>query len=661
MNVIWDQPQTIVSGNKPAHIVEPFEDWEQATRKSKFAEVVQIWKPVFVELSRGAQGDYSSSIKALAKFMLKTDKGRTLRFDPDFLPVVVNIIVGELTGKNVERFARFFLYRSEAEAYCDIPGCETLHVGVGFPIGKSAALVTMDALDSVLRGAKRYARNATSGDMPAEVQHHYVLDRTLHDKIATGIIDEVQVVSNERFRNEINYRATSGEARHEYFWQQTWQAVRGGDGVAFGRSLNGSDSSADLNDVVYDGAVDEFELYRQLKSNNAKRPMAVGSRIAPNAFDIDFFSSPQSSGLPTSGSEANGNDVRPVMFVQLPSLSNAPSKTGRLEFFILAGVIRMLRWADNWTDNNGAKCRVAATIKLSQNVSAIANQGAGFLEREIARLARQRTAEGVATAVVLSQDTEDQERSLTELKLPRGETGHFTCDIQSEDQSLSFMEIWLDQLNKASLKVTGPIGDPIDLNLTRGRYTTDDGSVVLTDYTLDKKRSVIGRGDYVIARAYVRRFQDTSKTRIVLAFAPSLNQENRGQVAPAGAYKLELTNQTGAPLHASITVHRENAQNADTHLASNSDPNQHGAEELDPEARLHGMSLWTVGPVSRLGSLASYAGQNVSDVYVVAGAPNRGNSAPKSEVNPSQVCDGQDFSAEADDGCVSNGILTAGT
>lgn len=667
MNIIWDEPKSMVSGHKPAHIVEPYEDWEQATRNPNIADGARIWKPVFVELTRGVHGDYTSSIKALVKFMVQTDKGQTIQHDPDFLPVVVNIIVGELTGENVERFTRFFLYRPEGQAYETVPECESLHIGVGFPISDSLASATMGALDTVFRGAKRYARNSTSGEMPSEVRHHYVLDRSLGDKVVTGIVDDVVAVANERFRIETGDANAPFASRFEHYWQQSWDVARNGSAIEFGRSLNGADLSADMNDVVYDGAVDEIEFYRRLHANRGKRTLAVGNLIDPNfARPLGFNSShgTQVTDLAAGCPIEEADESRPIMFVQLPQLASAETWGGRLELFILSGLIRMLRWADNWKDSSGEIRRVAVVINISYEVFADAKDGTGFLEREIGRLARQRNAEGVATAVVLPSGNGFRERCQALMKLPRGEQDYVSWQIQPEDQSMSFIEIWLDQLNRATLTVTGPGGEKADLKLTRSEYTEDNGTVVLPSYTVDRKRQITGRGDFLIARAYVRRFEETSKTRIVLAFAPSLNHENRGQTVPVGAYKLQLTNEVGAPLHAAVTVQRDDTPRTFPRYARQSYLDHPGVDGVDPETEVRDMPLWTVGPVTRLGTLSAYACGSSADVYVVGGAydrDSRSTAALYSAAGPTDGREAPDLSAITEETRAHGGLMTAGT
>lgn len=667
MNVRWKNPKSVVSGNKSAGQVEPYEDWEQATRNPNFSEGAKIWKPVYLELSRGPHGDFSTSLKALVKFMTQVDLGKTLQHDADFLPVVVNIIVGELTGENVERFTRFFLYRPEGGAYDPVPNCETLHIGVGFPIADGVASTSMDTLDQVFRGAKRFARNSTSGAMPPEVRHHYVFDRPLGDKVATGIVDDVVAVANERFLRETGDANAPFETRFKHYWQQSWNVTRSGSSLEFGRSLNGADLSAEMNDLVYDGAVDEIEFYRRLHSSNGKRTLAVGNLVDPNfARPLGFHSShgTQVADLAAGCPIEQADDSRPVMFVQLPQLASAETWGGRLELFVLAGLIRLLRWADNWKDSNGDTRRIALVVNISYEVFAGAKDGTGFLEFEIGRLARQRNAEGVATAVVLPSGNGFRERCQALMKLPRGESENVCWQIQPEDQSTSFIEIWLEQLNRATLEITGPGGDTVALHLTRSKYTTDDGVDVLPSYTVDHVRTITGRGDILIARAYVRRFDDTSKTRVVLAFAPTLNHENRGQAVPVGAYDLVLTNDVGAPLHASFTIQRDDTPRSFPRYARQSYLDHPGVDGVDPETQVRDMPLWTVGPVTRLGTISAYANGEASDVYVVGGAydrDNRSDAALYSASGPTPGRETPDLSAVTEETRAHGGVMTSGT
>jgi hypothetical protein len=619
MNITWDEPKTVVSGHKPAHFVEPYEDWEQATRSPKLAGDAQIWKPVFVDLSRGEQGDFTSSIKSLVKFMIKIDQGKSIQHDADFLPVVVNIIVGEMVGENVERFTRFFLYRPEAKAYDAVPECETLQIGVGFPLSKSIAATKLGALDRVFRAAKSYARNSMTGTMPPEVWHHFVFDRPLGEKIVSGFIGKQDTVGNNHVFRQGDDHTAHLSSRFVRCWTQAKVASRNGSELEFGRSLNSTDVSADYNDVVYDGTVDEIQLYRCLRSNGRRifqadsKPNAV---TTARAVQVNDYNVTQLDGLIDHLPSERSDVAEPAMFVQLPPLTKAETWGGRVEFFILSGLIRAFQWADNWRDLDGKVTRVPVVVDINHEVFADAPNGASFLRSEIERLARQRSAEGVATAVVLPDSNKSRQNSQVLMRLPRGQQDHIDWKIASDDQSISFVEVWLDQLNRATLTLKGPVGDAVELKLSRSEFLDEKGDVVLPSYTTDAKRRITGRGEFLVARAYVRRFENTSRTRIVLAFAPGLNKKNRGQSVQNGDYSLHLTNAAGATLCASIKVQRDDAPLAFPRDVQGARQSTHQDEATYAETDVRARPLWTVGPVTRLGTLSLRAGGNSTDVHL---------------------------------------------
>ncbi|MBO9451194.1 hypothetical protein J7426_13065 [Tropicibacter sp. R16_0] len=619
MNITWDKPKTVVSGHKPAHSVEPYEDWEQATRSPELAKDAQIWKPIYVDLNKGEQGDFTSAIKALVKFMLKTDRGNSIQHDADFLPVVVNIIVGELVGENVERFTRFFLYRPEAKAYDAIPECETLHIGVGFPLSKSIAATKLDTLDRVFRAAKTYARNSMTGTMPPEVLHHFVFDRPLGDKIMLGVIDK-----HEAVRNHLSNCQGDDHPAHLSFgfarsWPQSKVASRNGSELEFGRSLNGADVSADYNDVVYDGTVDEIQLYCGLRADS-RRTYQSDSRLnvvtdmhgvqvnANNAIQLEAFTDNRLS-EPTGRADS-------TMFVQLPQLTKAETWGGRLEFFILTGLIRIFSWADNFKCEAGELTRSPIVVQINHEILDGSQNSTGFLKSEIERLARQRSAEGVATAVVFTNSSKSRTNGHALKKLPRGDDDHIDWRIAPEDQSTSFVELWLDQLNRATLTLNGPDGIAVEMKLSRNEFTDDNDEVILPSYTVDATRQITGRGDFLVARAYVRRFASTSRTRVVLAFAPGLNKKNRGQSVQSGNYSLRLKNTVGATLYALIKVKRDDAPLAFPLDVKGSGQNTPKDQRTEVTPDVRAKPLWTVGSVTRLGTLSVHSGGNSTDVHV---------------------------------------------
>ena len=130
----------------------------------------------------------------------------------------------------------------------------------------------------------------------------------------------------------------------------------------------------------------------------------------------------------------------------------------RLDLFILLGVMRILYWADRWTKADGKQVSAPVVINVSYGVHAGAKDGNGFLESEIAKLVSARNAKGYPTAVVLPSGNAYRAQTHAHMMLAQTKSQSLVLRVQPEDLSVSFAELWLEDLDQATLTIAPPVG-----------------------------------------------------------------------------------------------------------------------------------------------------------------------------------------------------------
>ena len=199
----------------------------------------------------------------------------------------------------------------------------------------------------------------------------------------------------------------------------------------------------------------------------------------------------------------------------------------RPDLFILLGLQRLFYLADRWSEDGQLK-RAPLVVNISYGVLADPKDGSGLIEAEIARMVAARNAEGVPTAVVLPASNGFRDSCHAQVALAPGASRDVTLRLQRDDQSVSFVEIWLNVLDRLSLSIAPPQG---------GRF---DRLITSADAVYDWQGNLGAGLTLPMARIYMRPYAPQSgvgpgRTRVTIAFLPSQNHEVPHQVVPAGA------------------------------------------------------------------------------------------------------------------------------
>ncbi len=655
--------ETTLNGTDISRI-DPYENWEETTRRAGALGTGPLWKPVYMEILPHPNHPLPYAVSAVQLILLIAGQHPQTRISQDAMRSLLNLIYADLTGSTRPRFHRFFLMRQEGVAYDSLPHCEIRHVGPAFAgetgLANDPLLADFhNAFARLPQGSR--ATKAVLGVAPNKLtallrKSRFGISSTpaLAEEVVTAIVDGVIGVANQRFCFSGNAANQPRSTRVQRYWMQSEKFGNSAGLLTLGSEWDQAALNAKIAENSKQGDLDEGAFYTALHQENRaqgfvnltgngyRRPHGFNLTHGTHVLDL-------AAGWPATDAPAN----RPILAVQLPERATAETWGGRLDFHILAGVIRLLHWADNWTDRNGNPCRAELVINLSYGSYAGAKDGSGFLESEIARLIRYRNEEGVATAVVMPAGNSFRARCHGKMTLQTGQSRYLDWQILPEDQSISFLEVWLTPFDQATLTITPPHQPAVDLPLV----STATAAVPLS-YGAD-----FLTGPETTGRAYVQHFSETGRTRVVLALAPSQNHETPTQAVPAGGYRLALTNTGTTRFTAEFDVQRDDTPLNFPVFARQSYLDHPTANEEDPETGVRDLPQ-TGSPVSRLGTLSSFVNNAGDDTYVVGGALDRdtlAQAALYASGGPTAGRAAPDLSAISDETRAHGGILASGT
>ncbi|MGQ0610347.1 MAG: S8 family serine peptidase [Paracoccaceae bacterium] len=606
--------------------IDPYADWERATRPPG-AATAPLWQPVYVEILPNGGGSYARSARTL---LTQIATSREIAVESPTREALQRLAGG---GVMREADRRFFVFRPEqVAARASLVGGESipvrlLHLGPALPTAFENGMPSLPPL-------------------PAEIGTG--LSRT----VLTGVIDDVMGFANERFR------AGPVSSRVERFWMQAMPSITAGRAVIGGEIdragidalLRAVPAEADVYDRLFPGGVyvmraaprGEIGLVPYAGLN--ARPFGHARTHGTQVLDL-------AAGWPMGSAPAD----RPILAVQLPQLATLETWGARLDLFVLLALQRLFHWADRWPEG-GATRRAPLVVNLSYGVLAGPKDGTGLIEAEIARLVAARNAEGVPTAVVLPAGNGYRDRCRAEMALAPGETGEVTLRLLPDDQSVTFVEIFLDGLDRLRLGISPPQGVPFDR------------LILPADAVYDWQGNLGGGLSLTMARIYVRPAGSTEggtagRTRVTIAFLPSQNHEVPHQTVPAGAYQITLANLGTAPLGAVIEPQRdETPPNFPSwgRQAYLDDAQSHG---WDPEVAAH-VRPQPGSVLRRTGTLSAYATARTPGVVVVGGAFDRdalSGPALYSAAGPTPGRARPDLAAVSEESRAHPGVLAATT
>ncbi len=612
MGDVWNEnPQNATNPSASAATVDPYEDWEKATRPPAGGTVADdadaagesvLWQPVYAEIRlTSAATRLPEAIRAILK--AAGDFPKELVLTDEALAAFGKAGTSE-TGPQADAARRFFMFRPESVAYSDEVGGAKMPFGV---VEAGPAIPFAFVTPPAVAAAGADARGAVWREGMA----------------ATAIIDDQIGFLNERFRK------AHDQTRIERLWLQAMPTFgppgrRGmAASVAIGREFSGAEISGFLRsdpneDSIYRSIYEQgvgfvagtgrattmrarFRSATNLADPTYIRPFAFQSGHGTHVLDL-------AAGYPVESAVED----RPIFAVQVPALAAAETWGARLDLFVLLGVMRILHWADtHFVKQDGGRAvpaPVPVVINISYGVLAGPKDGTAFLEREIARLVGLRNERlGPArarTVVVMPSGNGYRERTRARMALREGQPQDTALCVQPDDLSVSFVEIWLPRGRQARLTIAPP-----------------DGRAKTADLSLAPQMIDWVRGGVTIGRVYVQDPRWSGRRRVVIALCPSVSHDAPAQTAPNGRYMLTLEVR-GESADIDIDVQRDDTLSTFPRFGRQAYLDGPEVDRDDPETGDRIMPD-ADGPVTREGTISALATSAAPDMVIAGGAFDR--------------------------------------
>ncbi len=316
--------------------------------------------------------------------------------------------------------------------------------------------------------------------------------------VVVGVIDDSIAFAQERFRN------AAGKTRVEYAWVQGGLAAGGKGGrVDYGRDYSKSEIDRLLAKATFAGGIDEDEFYRLAGMADFSRPGqgSVAHRAAHGTHVMDLACGEDPRSVP------EGDDERPIVSVQLPSLASADTSGASLEPYVLHAIDYILDRADRIAQARGCG-RLPVVINFSYGFIAGPHNGTSVIEAAIDAIVKQRCAAGQDLRVVLPAGNSNLTRCHALVGFDRkGATQEVRWQVQPDDKTSSFVEIWLperlpgEEASRLSITVTppgGPESPPLE-EVSGAGFAFKRGGDTVCKVVYREEPAPAGRGRFFIS------------------------------------------------------------------------------------------------------------------------------------------------------------------
>jgi hypothetical protein len=344
--------------------------------------------------------------------------------------------------------------------------------------------------------------------------------------VVIGIIDDGLAFAHERFRNKLATRV-------EFWWLQDGTYWKGPSNLFYGRELGKADIDTLMKQCSSAGLVDEDEVYQRAGLNDFTfdSHKSAAWRLSHGTHVMD---------LACGYDSAQGRDDRPIVVVQLPARVTADTSGADLRPYAAEAIDYILSCADRIAQARGVGI-LPVVINLSYGTIGGPHDGTSPFERFIDRRVAQRRARGSTLDVIIPSGNSHLSRCHAEIAFANpGATADLPWRIQPDDQTPSFLDIWLPPSSSAGasrikLKIKPPGGNT-------SQYI-EEGSKALLEWR-DASGNVYCQAHYTFFPAPTARGRFRIRTR------PTATVESSTAVAPAGIWTIRLKNKSLSPREA---------------------------------------------------------------------------------------------------------------
>ncbi|WP_316226884.1 S8 family serine peptidase [Bradyrhizobium sp. SZCCHNS3052] len=596
-----------------AERANPYLDWELRNRPlGKRLD----WCSVQIQLLPEANGSYVAHLGQLAAIVAAGHEpdepadALTVRMSADEFDLLTKLIddirIGRVPPPDDPRDVQFFIYRPEDIANRTAANGLFTAIHVGPPIPGLR-------FDSGIAAPTDLGKPLTD----------------LTRQVAIGVIDDGIAFANRRFRSR------SGRSRIRAIWLQDVERRTKDFGVAAGQRLTGEEL-----DALFAANASEADIYRAFGmtdfGNEQRKPLA--QRVSHGTHILDL----------SGGYDPTAEDIgskRPLLAVQLPSPVSSDTTGVTMASYVLQGARQIMLWADRINP------KLPLVINFSYGIAAGPKNGSHEIEQALSRMIERRNQRGGPTYLVLPAGNSYRERTTGRMVVQPGASDQIDWIMLPDDGTSNHLEIWLDgeaiaqQWPRVGVSLTPP-GD-----VPRKIDGFGDGDVQVLE---DDGKPIAAINGHLAKVA-----GQPDRVRFHLSVNPTTARWSVRHPAPAGRWRLSVTNGSEAPLTAHLYIQRDDTplgyvqhgrQSYFDHAGgyqraaldgSYSDPDSSGC----PMTREDTLSALATGAGALVVGAVDAAGQPTD--YTASG-PTPGRAEP-------------DCAAIADQGPAHWGVLAAGT
>lgn len=337
--------------------------------------------------------------------------------------------------------------------------------------------------------------------------------------VVVGVIDDGLCFAHERFRKVVNHQV---ETRVENCWIQDGTPKGAPPPVPYGRELRKAEIDLLLVECTRAGAVDEDLIYRKAGLIDFRqyghKSAAWRASHGTHVMDLACGFEP---------GQAQPENI--IICVQLPTRVTAATSGAGLYPYVFDAITYILACTAAISKERGLP-HLPVVINLSYGRLAGPHDGTLNLERAIDNIVAKCAARGVSLQVTLPAGNSYLSRCHAQLSFQRrGQTRTLHWRVLPDDQTPSFIEIWMPARN------AGSVGSRIQIRITSptGESRTIDETIGAVQW---------GPGNRVYAKASYSIAPASQRGIFMIALAPTFHLDPSKPLAPCGTWTLEIKN-----------------------------------------------------------------------------------------------------------------------
>lgn len=331
-----------------------------------------------------------------------------------------------------------------------------------------------------------------------------------------GLIDGGLAFANRDFLR------ADGSVRTQYFWRQD----REGKGsvppsLGYGHELSAADIIEAMSKHTYGGLVDEEAVYREFELTDLRKSLNHGTHVAglacgPRQLLAQVANLPPSFDAPPSWALAEDEASRcDIVAVQLDWSNVIDTSGGSMNVSIMDGLMYILSRSDR---------TARVVVNVSWGTLAGPHNGTSILESAMDQLVQLRPG----LDIVLPAGNGYQDRLHANVTLAPGQRMLLNWNVQADDATQSFLELWLPAgAEDVVVQVQPPGGAPASPPVALG------DSLMWADAAGRPYAAIVFPHQVATGR---------DSTCALLALAPSFSFDEDVLTAPSGRWQVEITN-----------------------------------------------------------------------------------------------------------------------